>query len=65
MKKWMIRLPVGTEGAISTLCALVAVTESGELTAPPLLAVRLERAIVALEAIAAGRQPTVDDFDLQ
>jgi hypothetical protein len=48
--------------AAATLRALVAAIEAGELTAPPLLVARLEGAIVALEALARGRQPTAEDF---
>jgi hypothetical protein len=35
---------------------------AGELTAPPMLVARLERALVALEVIATGRAPTPDDL---
>jgi len=55
-------MTVELEDAISTLRALVAAIETGELTAPPLLVARLEGAIVALEALASGRQPTAEDF---
>jgi hypothetical protein len=48
--------------AAATLRVLVAAVEAGELTAPPLLVARLEGAIVALEALASGRQPTAEDF---
>jgi hypothetical protein len=48
--------------AATTLRALVAAIEAGELTAPALLVARLEGAIVALEAPAVGRQPTAVDF---
>jgi hypothetical protein len=48
--------------AATTLRALVAAIEDGELTAPPLLVARLEGAIVALEALASGRELTADDF---
>ena len=48
--------------AATTLRALVAAIEAGELTAPALLVARLEVAIVALEALAVGRQPTAVDF---
>jgi hypothetical protein len=55
-------MTVDLDDAISTLRALVGAIESGELTAPPLLVARLEGAIVALEALASGRQPTAEDF---
>jgi hypothetical protein len=48
--------------AAATLRALVVAIGAGELTAPPLLVARLEGAIVALEALASGRQPTAEDF---
>jgi hypothetical protein len=48
--------------AAATLRALVAAIETGELTGSPLLVARLEGAIVALEALASGRQLTADDF---
>ncbi len=55
-------MTVKLEDAISTLRALVAAIETGELRAPRLLVARLEGAIVALEALASGRQPTAEDF---
>jgi hypothetical protein len=48
--------------AAATLRALVAAIEADELGAPPLLVARLEGAIIGLEALASGRQPTADDF---
>jgi len=45
-------MTVKLEDAISTLRALVAAIETGELRAPRLLVARLEGAIVALEALA-------------
>ena len=48
--------------AAEVLRAIVAALDTDELTAPPLLVARLEGAIVALEALASGRQPTAEDF---
>jgi hypothetical protein len=48
--------------AATSLRALISQIEAGGLTAPPLLIARLEGAVVALEALATGQAPTVDDF---